>query len=131
MLVVNASCLYEVVADTASAESVRERLAADTDHAAPHIIDVEVMNVIRRDRLLGKLDAAAADQAIDDLVAWPAERFGHRTLIGRAWDLRSNVRGWDAVYVALAEVLDATLVTVDPRLAAATAPRCTIEVVGG
>jgi predicted nucleic acid-binding protein len=131
MLVVDASCLYEVVADTASAESVRERLAADTDHAAPHIVDVEVMNVIRRDHLLGKLDATAADQAIDDLVAWPGERFGHRTLIGRAWDLRSNVRGWDAVYVALAEVLDATLVTVDTRLAAATGPRCPIEVVGG
>jgi predicted nucleic acid-binding protein len=131
MLVVDASCLYEIVADTASAESVRERLAADTDHAAPHIIDVEVMNVIRRDHLLGKLDATAADQAIDDLVAWPGERFGHRTLIGRAWDLRSNVRGWDAVYVALAEVLDATLVTVDTRLAGATGPRCPIEVVGG
>jgi predicted nucleic acid-binding protein len=78
-----------------------------------------------------ELDATAADQAIDDLAGWPGERFGHRTLIGRAWDLRSNVRGWDAVYVALAEVLDATLVTVDARLAAATGPRCTIEVVGG
>jgi predicted nucleic acid-binding protein len=131
MLVVDASCLYEVVADTAQSEAVRQRLAADADHAAPHIVDVEVMNVIRRDHLLGRLDATAAGQAIDDLVHWPGERFGHRGLIARAWDLRHNVRGWDAVYVALAEALDATLVTVDARLAAATGPLCPVEVIGG
>jgi predicted nucleic acid-binding protein len=129
MLVVDASCLYEVVADTESAEHVRARMAADTDHAAPHIVDVEVMNVIRRHLLLGSLDTTAANQAIDDLVAWPGERFGHRSLVGRAWDLRYDVRGWDAIYVALAEALDATLITVDTRLAAASGPTCPIEVI--
>jgi len=129
MLVVDASCLYEVVADAESAEHVRSRLASDTDHAAPHVVDVEVMNVIRRQHLLGVLDATAASQAIDDLVDWPGERFAHRRLLGRAWELRDNVRGWDAVYVALAEVLDATLVTLDTRLARAVGPRCPIEVV--
>ena len=111
MLVVDASCLYEVVADTESAEAVRARLSADTDHVAPHVIDVEVVNVIRRAHLQGALDATAAAQAVEDLAAWPGERFGHRSLLGRAWELRANVRGWDAMYVALAEVLDATLVT--------------------
>ncbi|HET8620463.1 MAG TPA: type II toxin-antitoxin system VapC family toxin [Acidimicrobiales bacterium] len=130
MLVVDASCLYEVVADTESAEAVRARLSADTDHVAPHVIDVEVVNVIRRAHLQGVLDATAAAQAVEDLAAWPGERFGHRSLLGRAWELRSNVRGWDAMYVALAEVLDATLVTIDRRLAAARGPRCTIEVIG-
>ena len=129
MLVVDASCLYEVVADTESAEAVRARLIADTDHVAPHVIDVEVVNVIRRAHLRGVLDATAAAQAVEDLAAWPGERFGHRSLLGRAWELRANVRGWDAMYVALAEVLDATLVTIDRRLAAARGPRCPIEVI--
>ena len=130
MLVVDASCLYEVVADTESAELVRARLAADTDHVAPHVIDVEVVNVIRRAHMQGLLDRTAAGQAVEDLAAWPGERFGHRSLLGRAWELRANVRGWDAMYVALAEVLDATLLTVDRRLAAVPGLRCEIEVVG-
>jgi predicted nucleic acid-binding protein len=130
MLVVDASCLYEVVADTESAESVRARLAADTDHVAPHVIDVEVVDVIRRAHMQGLLDTTAAAQAVEDLAAWPGERFGHRSLLGRAWELRANMRGWDAMYVALAEVLDATLLTVDRRLAAARGPRGEIEVVG-
>lgn len=128
MLVVDASCLYGVVADTSGAEVLRARLAADDDHAAPHVVDVEVLSVIRRDHLLGRLDATAASQAVDDLHAWPGERFGHRSLLGRAWELRHNVRGWDAVYVALAEALDATLVTLDGRLARADGLRCRIEV---
>jgi predicted nucleic acid-binding protein len=129
MLIVDASCLYEVVVDAAQAESVRERLAADVDHAAPHIIDVEVMSVIRRDRLLGRLDATAANQAIDDLRDWPGERFGHRSLLERAWQLRENVRAWDAMYVALAEALDGTLLTLDRRLATASGVGCPVEVV--
>ena len=130
MLVVDASCLFEVVADGESAEDVRSRLAEDPDQAAPHVVDVEVMNVVRRHLILGTLDQTAANQAIDDLVAWPGERYGHRTLVGRAWELRSTVRGWDAMYVALAEALGATLITLDRRLAAAPGPECAIEVVG-
>ena len=60
MLIVDASCLYEVVADTAASEDVRAILARDEDHGTPHLIDVEVLNVIRRDHLLGRLDATAA-----------------------------------------------------------------------
>jgi predicted nucleic acid-binding protein len=131
MLVVDASCLFEVVADTAGAEAVRARLSSDSDHVAPHVIDVEVLNVIRWAYMLGHLDGTAAAQAIEDLAAWPGERFGHRSLLSRAWELRDNVRGWDAVYVALAEVLEAPLVTLDRRLATARGPRCVIEVLDG
>ncbi|MEO7556697.1 MAG: type II toxin-antitoxin system VapC family toxin [Acidimicrobiales bacterium] len=128
MLIVDASCLYEVVADTARADDVRARLASDVDHAAPSIIDIEVVSVIRRDHLVGRLDATSAAQAVDDLRDWPAERFGHQPLLRRVWELRGSVRAWDACYVALAEVLQATLVTSDSRLAAAAGPRCVIEV---
>lgn len=129
MLVVDASCLYEVVADGTFAESVRLRLAADPDHAAPHVVDIEVASVIRRDHRLGRLDDTAAAQAVEDLRDWPGERFGHQPLLDRVWALRATVRGWDAAYVALAEALGATLLTLDARLAAAPGPRCQFEVV--
>jgi predicted nucleic acid-binding protein len=85
--------------------------AGDADHAAPHIVDIEVFSLIRRDNLAGLFDHTFAGLAVDDLRAWPGERYGHRALLERAWELRHSVRGWDAAYVALAEVLDATLLT--------------------
>jgi predicted nucleic acid-binding protein len=128
MLIVDASCLYEVVADATEAERVRERLSADTDQAAPHVIDAEVLGIVRRDSMLGRLDATAALQAIEDLRAWPGERFGHRSLVERAWELRRNVRAWDALYVALAEAFDATLITFDQRLGRVEGLACSVEV---
>ncbi len=130
MLVVDASCLCEVVIGGPGAEAIRDRLAADPDHAAPHVVDVEVFGVVRREHLHGRLDRTEAAQAVEDLEDWPGERFGHRLLLDRAWRLRDTVRGWDAMYVALAEALDATLLTTDRRLAAAAGPTCPIEVVG-
>jgi predicted nucleic acid-binding protein len=127
MLVVDASCLCEVLIGAPRAEAIRERLAADDDHAAPHIVDVEVFGVVRREHLRGRLDRTEATQAVEDLAAWPGERFGHRLLLARAWELRDAVRGWDAMYVALAEALQAVLVTTDRRLAAARGPTCPIE----
>jgi predicted nucleic acid-binding protein len=128
MLVVDASCLFEVVADTARAREIAHRLAADSDQTAPHVIDVEVFGVIRAQYLRGLLDGTAAGQAIADLRDWPGERVGHQWLIERAWELRDSVRGCDAFYVALAEAFDATLLTLDSRLARAHGMRCRIEV---
>jgi predicted nucleic acid-binding protein len=130
MLVVDASCLYEVVADGVHADRLRERLARDTDHAAPHVVEVEVLGIIRRDLMLGRLDATAAGQAVDDLRDRPGERFGHRLLLGRAWELRDRVRTWDGIYVALAEVLGATLLTLDARLGRVAGLGCPVEVGG-
>jgi predicted nucleic acid-binding protein len=130
MLVVDASCLCEVVIGGPGAEAIRRRLIEDTDQAAPHIVDVEVFDVIRREHLRGRLDRTEATQAVADLEAWPGERFGHQLLLARAWQLRDSVRGWDAMYVALAEALSAVLLTTDRRLAAAPGPNCTIEVIG-
>lgn len=129
MLVVDASCLFEVVAATPNAEAIRERFVADGDLFAPHLIDVEVLGVIRRHHAAGSLDATAASQAVADLEAWPGERVGHRLFLHRAWELRANVRGSDAMYVALAEALGAVLVTADARLARATGPECQVEVI--
>jgi predicted nucleic acid-binding protein len=128
MLVVDASCLFEVLANTPRSSLIAGRLAADPDQAAPHVIDVEVMGVIRDQHLRGRLDRTAASQAVADLRDWPGERYGHRLFLDRAWELRHWVRGWDAFYVALAEAFDATLVTLDERLARAHGPTCRIDV---
>jgi predicted nucleic acid-binding protein len=130
MLVVDASCLFEVVADTPRAAEIAARLASDVDQMAPHVVDVEVMGVIRTQYLQGRLDGTAARQAVADLRDWPGERFGHRWLLERTWELRDSIRGWDAFYVALAEAFDATLLTMDGRLARAHGPTCRIEVPG-
>lgn len=127
MIVVDASCLTEVLIGGPGAETIRHRLTLDRDHAAPHVIDVEVFGVIRRELLRNRLDATAAGQAVEDLRQWPGERFSHRPLLDRGWQLRDSVRGWDAMYVALAEALDAVLLTTDRRLAAARGPTCRIE----
>lgn len=129
MLIVDASCLFEIVADTPRATAVAERLTYDTDQAAPEVIDVEVLGVIRAHYLTRQLDRTAADQAVADLRDWPGERYAHAWMLDRAWQLRDSVRGWDAFYVTLAEALDATLLTFDARLARTHGPRCTIEVI--
>jgi predicted nucleic acid-binding protein len=131
MLVVDASALFEVVADTPGSEAIRAELARDPDHAAPHLIDAEVLSVIQTQHRRALLDNTAAAQAVDDLRAWPGERWSHRPLLARAWELRSSLRGYDALYVALAEALDATLLTLDHRLSAAHGPRCEILVPDG
>jgi predicted nucleic acid-binding protein len=126
VLIVDASCLFEVVARTAAGGRIRRRLAQD-EQAAPHVVDVEVFGIIRQQHRLGRIDLTTAELAVEELDVWSGERFGHRPFLRRAWQLRDNVRGWDAMYVALAEALDGVLLTGDARLAAAPGPTCPIE----
>lgn len=131
MIVVDASVLVEALIAGSSAEAISGRLGSEPDQAAPHVIDVEVFSAIRLQHRHGLLERTEAAAAVADLEDWPGERFGHRLLLDRAWDLRDSVRGWDAMYVALAELLDAPLLTTDARLARAPGPVCEIEVLGG
>lgn len=128
MLVVDASCLAEVVLAGPDAEPVRQRLAREPEQAAPHLIDAEVLGVVRRAHLRGELDGTAARQALEDLDSWPAVRVDHRPLLGRAWELRDSLSAPDALYVAVAEALGAPLLTLDRRLARAGGPSCAIEI---
>jgi predicted nucleic acid-binding protein len=128
MLIVDASCVAEVVLGGPDAEPVREQLERAPDQAAPHLVDAEVLGVVRRAHLRGELDRTAARQAVEDLGSWPAARVDHRPLLERAWQLRDSLSAPDALYVALAEALGATLLTLDRRLARAKGPRCQVEV---
>lgn len=118
-LVVDASVVVELLR---SAPIAIERLAAALAHRrpllAPELLDVEVAHVVRRFERSGAIAAKAATAFVDDLVALPIRRFSHGPLIRRAFELRDNVSAYDALYIALAEATDATLVTFDTGLAA-------------
>lgn len=130
MIVVDASAVIEILLCTPAAKAVEARMfdPAETLHA-PHLLDVEVAQVIRRYAVGGMIDADRGRVALDDLVDLPVRRYSHAVLLPRVWELRNNFTAYDAVYVALAEALDATLLTRDTRLAAAPGHRARIECV--
>lgn len=106
----------------------RERLRNDPDLHVPHLLDVEVAAALRRRARLGKTDLGVATQAMADLSDLAAIRWDHEPLLARIWQLRENVTPYDAVYVVLAETLDASLVTSDLRLSRAPGLRCRVDV---
>lgn len=99
--------------------------------ATADLCDVEVASVLRKQWLRGSLSDERLDQAVDDLLALPYPRFPSGPLLARALELRANVTPYDGIYVALAEVLDATLLTGDGRLGRAPGVACAIEVLAG
>lgn len=99
--------------------------------AAPEVLDLEVVSVLRRLVGAGRMTATRAGLALRDLRDLPIERASHLMLVERCWELRANLTPYDAAYVALAEACDAPLLTADARLAAAPGPRCRIEVITG
>lgn len=128
MIVIDASVLAVALADDGpDGDMVRARLR-DEELAAPELIDLEVVSVLRRQHSSGALDARRAQLALGDLVELPMRRAPHRPLVPRCWELRENMTPYDAAYVALAEALEANLVTADTRLAHAPGLTCGVEV---
>lgn len=111
MIVLDASAMTELLLQTPLGERVERRLLKNEDLHAPHLIDVEVVSALRRLVRTGEVAVERAEEAIEDLQLLLLSRHGHDDLLGRAWELRDNVTAYDAVYVALTEALDATLVT--------------------
>ncbi len=105
----------------------RSALAADR-LAAPHLLLVEASNLLRRSVARGVVDRATATAAHRDLVRLPVRLYPFAPIAGRVWDLRDNVTAYDAWYVALAEALGATVLTLDRRLASASGPACLFAV---
>ncbi|MEW6683491.1 MAG: type II toxin-antitoxin system VapC family toxin [Nitrospirota bacterium] len=130
MIVVDASAMLEVLLNTPSAPLVRERLfAANETLHAPHLLDVEVAQVLRRYALSGQLDPARGLEALEDLTDFPMTRYPHDPFLPRIWELRHNVTAYDAAYLVLAEALAAPLVTRDAGLAAAAGHHAEIELI--
>ena len=127
MIVVDASVLATALIDDDDAGR-RARARLSNEHlSAPELIDLEVTSVLRRLCAGARLDPARALQALADLDALRLERVPHRPLLRRCWELRQNITVYDAAYVALAEILDATLVTADQRLTNSRGTTCTFE----
>lgn len=130
MIVVDASAMLEVLLNTPASPPIAERLFAERETLhAPHLIDVEVAQVLRRYAASGQIDATRGLQALRDLSEFPLARYPHDLFLGRIWDLRHSVTAYDAVYIALAEALPAPLLTRDRKLASATGHRAKVEVV--
>lgn len=128
MIVVDASALIETLLRTPVAQSVDDRLFApgQTLHA-PHLLDVEVAQVIRRYAASGEIDGERGRAALADLADFPLRRYPHDFLLTRIWELRRNLTAYDGAYIALAEALDAPLLTRDRRLAGAAGHRARID----
>jgi predicted nucleic acid-binding protein len=128
VIVIDASALLELLLRTPAGERVEERVAEENRTLnAPHHIDLEVAHVLRRFVRIGDISAARGQEALDDLAALRLRRFAHISFLNRIWSLRDNLTAYDAAYVALAEELDAILLTADRRLAHASGHCAAIE----
>ena len=95
----------------------------------PHLFDLEVANALRRFVRTSAITATRADEALRDLADTRLTRHGHSRLLHRVWELRDHLTAYDAVYVALAEGLNAPLLTRDAKIAAAPVHHATVEVI--
>lgn len=130
MIVLDASAAVEVLLQTAVGAPLAGRLLAPGESLhAPHLLDIEVTQVLRRFAARGELSDPRAREALRDLADLPVERYPHEILLPRVWALRENLTAYDAVYVALAEALGATLLTRDARILRAPGHQARIEVV--
>jgi len=130
LIVVDASILLEVFLRTPLANAIEAKIfdSRETLHA-PHLIDVEVAQVIRRYAANGDIGSDRGSAALTDLGDLPLQRYSHSLLLPRIWALRYNLTAYDAAYVALAEALDAVLITRDKRLASAAGHNARIDLI--
>lgn len=130
MIVIDASALLEFLLQTPLGSRVEIRLFRGEDEFhAPHLVDVEVVQGLRRLVRAGEVSSGRAGEAVADLTELDLHRHAHLDLLGRAWKLRDNISAYDAMYVALAEAIDAPIVTCDGPLAKAPGHRARIEVI--
>jgi predicted nucleic acid-binding protein len=128
VIVVDASAVTELLLQTELGTRVEQRLGGDDLHA-PHLLDVEVLSALRRLVLTSELRPERAAEAIEDLGLIRLIRHAHLDFVERAWELRRNVTAYDAMYIALAESLEAPFVTCDRPLGSRAGRLARIEVI--
>ena len=130
MIVLDASVVVELVLGTEAGRAIADRISdPGLGLHVPHLLDVEVAQVVRRYVRAGQVTAERGRIAIDLLLDLDVARHPHDALLPRVWELRDNLTAYDAAYVALAEALDAPLLTRDGGLARAPGHTATIEMV--
>ena len=131
MIVADASVVVDLLlgGPSPAGDALAELLVSREPVAVPHLLDVEVTQVLRRYTLAGSLPAVEASTLVGDLGQLPFVRHSHRHLVERAFELRANVTAYDAVYLALAELLEAPLLTADRGLVDVPGCTATVELV--
>jgi predicted nucleic acid-binding protein len=131
VLVVDTSAVVGALVGRPPDKRLVDRLSGDGDLCAPHLLDVELLHALRRLVIGGQLTEDRAADARDDFADLAVTRYGHVALADRTWELRHNLTAYDAIFVALAELLAVPLVTCDARLANAPGNRAAIELYQG
>ncbi len=126
LVVCDASAVVAILLDSGPDGQWATDALTDADLSAPSLLPFEAGNIIRRHELAGVISADQAAQAHSDLIDLAVEHWPYELLAPRAWQLRHNLTTYDASYVALAELLGATLVTLDLRIGRAPDLRCTV-----
>jgi predicted nucleic acid-binding protein len=128
LIVVDASAILEVLLDPPSATEIAQRLFAmrETIHV-PHLIDLEVLQALRR-YARSEMTSSRAEKALQIYGDMPMKRYSHKVLMPRIWELRHNFTTYDASYIALAEALDAPLITCDRAFASTSGHRAQVLV---
>ena len=130
MIVLDASVAIEMLLATPTGHLVEQRVRGPREQLhAPHLLSVEVASVLRRYARSGSVEPGVAGSALDDLARLRVRRWAHEPLLERVWEMRESLSAYDAVYVALAELLGAPLLTTDRRIAGSGMSRARIEVV--
>ena len=130
MIVVDASVLVDLLRGSDDRDAIEHRLLAGSESLhAPHLVDLEILQALRRFVLFGEMSRDRAEEVLVDLYDLRLDRYPHTELVSRIWELRDSLTAYDAAYVALAEALDAPLVTRDTRLARTCGHRARIELI--
>jgi predicted nucleic acid-binding protein len=128
MIVLDASAAVDWLLQTSAGQHIEKRIYSHNESLhAPHLLDLEVTQVLRRLALQAVISAHRADEAFRDLLDLRISRYPHLVLLPRIWQLRHNFSAYDAAYIVLAEKLGAVLVTRDGRLASASGHAAAIE----
>jgi predicted nucleic acid-binding protein len=130
LIVIDASAAIELILRTDRAGAIAARVFASAQRLhAPHLVDIEVTQTLRRLLLAREMTPSRSEEALEDFVLLAIERHTHRPLLARIWALKASLSAYDAAYVALAEALASPLLTCDEKLARARGHHAQIELV--